>query len=229
MKEESSTPSEYPKVCFFCNGRINLVSAMIKCSCKQVFCERHRPPKAHKCEFDFVAKNKAQLERKLVDTQHKTASELKKDDTVRAMTYKEFFAHEYTPRYRSCHGTCPCRQYHAYAAAAFVFFFILWLSLGGLLVLTIALACPIGLAYYAHFVQKDTGIHHTEEPICLWMLYYSIRKYMGVKPWYVVLWAAINAEFDFLRETMKNTSLFGEGDGGSKVRYVGGGGCQSCM
>mmetsp|Transcript_46361 Transcript_46361/g.91939 ORF Transcript_46361/g.91939 Transcript_46361/m.91939 type:complete len:237 (-) Transcript_46361:13-723(-) len=39
--------------CGTCSRRISLVESLMPCRCDLVFCERHRPPESHNCQFDW--------------------------------------------------------------------------------------------------------------------------------------------------------------------------------
>ncbi|PVU96915.1 hypothetical protein BB559_002209 [Furculomyces boomerangus] len=51
--------------CFVCKGRVPLVKQTInKCRCDKVFCDTHKFPDQHSCEFDFVQRDRKELEKK---------------------------------------------------------------------------------------------------------------------------------------------------------------------
>ncbi|OMJ15271.1 Zinc finger A20 and AN1 domain-containing stress-associated protein 7 [Smittium culicis] len=51
--------------CFICKGRIQLVKQTTnKCRCEKVFCDTHKFPDQHSCEFDFILRDRKELEKK---------------------------------------------------------------------------------------------------------------------------------------------------------------------
>lgn len=36
-----------------CNKKLTLAQQALKCRCEKIFCEAHRPIKAHDCTFDY--------------------------------------------------------------------------------------------------------------------------------------------------------------------------------
>lgn len=49
------------KRCFDCNKKIGLLG--IECKCSYIFCNIHRLPEEHKCDFDYKQAGKAQLKK----------------------------------------------------------------------------------------------------------------------------------------------------------------------
>lgn len=45
--------------CTFCKKRLKLIN--FSCSCKGVFCNKHRFPETHDCSFNFIEKAKEKL------------------------------------------------------------------------------------------------------------------------------------------------------------------------
>ncbi|KAJ2772960.1 hypothetical protein IWQ56_001166 [Coemansia nantahalensis] len=64
----ASTPARKPQArkgrCFLCRARVPLVKQTTnKCRCDYVFCDAHRYPDMHSCEFDFKASDRINLEK----------------------------------------------------------------------------------------------------------------------------------------------------------------------
>ncbi|KAI9503382.1 hypothetical protein BX070DRAFT_183546, partial [Coemansia spiralis] len=50
--------------CFQCRARVALVKQTTnKCRCEYVFCDSHRLPDQHDCEFDFMTRERKTLEK----------------------------------------------------------------------------------------------------------------------------------------------------------------------
>ncbi|KAJ2056567.1 hypothetical protein GGH13_007526 [Coemansia sp. S155-1] len=65
----SSTPTKRTQAnkgrCFSCRARVPLVKQTTnKCRCDYVFCDTHRFPDQHDCEFDHMARDRLDLEKK---------------------------------------------------------------------------------------------------------------------------------------------------------------------
>ncbi|KAJ2746774.1 hypothetical protein GGI20_001104 [Coemansia sp. BCRC 34301] len=65
----ASTPTKRTQVnkgrCFSCRARVPLVKQTTnKCRCDYVFCDTHRFPDQHDCEFDHMARDRLDLEKK---------------------------------------------------------------------------------------------------------------------------------------------------------------------
>ncbi len=54
------------KKCFICRKKISLVEQTITCRCDHVFCNSHRQPELHNCEFNFKDFGVKELEKKLL-------------------------------------------------------------------------------------------------------------------------------------------------------------------
>ncbi|KAI8325548.1 hypothetical protein GQ54DRAFT_254602, partial [Martensiomyces pterosporus] len=51
--------------CFKCRSRVPLVKQTTnKCRCEHVFCDTHRFPDQHNCEFDFMTRDRKDLEKR---------------------------------------------------------------------------------------------------------------------------------------------------------------------
>ena len=55
---------EDPSRCWRCKGKVGLLG--FKCSCKYIFCSKHRHAEAHACSFDYKRANQARLAREMV-------------------------------------------------------------------------------------------------------------------------------------------------------------------
>jgi hypothetical protein len=44
------------KKCWNCNKKVGLLG--VKCKCDYTFCNKHRMPEDHKCDFDFASEGK---------------------------------------------------------------------------------------------------------------------------------------------------------------------------
>ncbi|KAJ2810013.1 hypothetical protein FBU31_008082, partial [Coemansia sp. 'formosensis'] len=65
----ASTPTKRTQAnkgrCFSCRARVPLVKQTTnKCRCDFVFCDTHRFPDQHDCEFDHMARDRLDLEKK---------------------------------------------------------------------------------------------------------------------------------------------------------------------
>eukprot|EP00927_Polykrikos_kofoidii_P021421 TRINITY_DN20267_c0_g1_i1.p1 TRINITY_DN20267_c0_g1~~TRINITY_DN20267_c0_g1_i1.p1 ORF type:complete len:265 (-),score=40.32 TRINITY_DN20267_c0_g1_i1:63-824(-) len=49
--------------CGACRRRVSLVESLMKCRCSLIFCERHRPPESHSCNFDWHAEHQEKIAR----------------------------------------------------------------------------------------------------------------------------------------------------------------------
>ncbi|ORX68586.1 hypothetical protein DL89DRAFT_207263, partial [Linderina pennispora] len=51
--------------CFKCRSRVPLVKQTTnKCRCEHIFCDTHRFPDQHACEFDFMSRDRKDLEKR---------------------------------------------------------------------------------------------------------------------------------------------------------------------
>ena len=65
VKEEKSKVVQTDKKrCFTCQKKVGLLG--IECKCKFVFCNAHRMPEEHSCEFNFKEKGQKDLEKTVI-------------------------------------------------------------------------------------------------------------------------------------------------------------------
>ena len=56
------------KRCYSCNKKVGLLGN--ECKCRFVFCNMHRLPEDHSCDYDYRQKAQQELSKKVVGTTH---------------------------------------------------------------------------------------------------------------------------------------------------------------
>jgi predicted nucleic acid binding AN1-type Zn finger protein len=61
-------PQKDRKRCYKCNKKVGLLGTESKCCL--VFCNAHRLPEAHSCDFDFRVRGQKELEKTVIKVDH---------------------------------------------------------------------------------------------------------------------------------------------------------------
>ena len=65
---------ENKKRCFDCKKKIGFLG--IECKCGYVFCNSHRLPEEHSCDFDFETVGKEKLKKEMIKVAHGKINDL---------------------------------------------------------------------------------------------------------------------------------------------------------